>query len=491
MKTNLSFLAAVLGASSLAPRAAAQPPGSFALTGSMTTPRMGHTATLLNNGKVLIAGGYQNVPGGQNCEGSLHSPMGDLECVTALTSAELYDPATGTFSPTGNMSRSGLGHTATLLPSGKVLIHWGTSAELYDPSSGMFVAIDGVFPGGALATLLNTGKVLINGPWPPALTDFPALLYDPGDGTFLPTGDYVGTPGALGAATLLPDGRVLVAGSQGCCSDSGKTEIYDPGSDTFSLTAPIFTQSNGSTTLTLLHNGKILAVGGWDVNDDNSTPIGAGLYDPAGGTFVTIGNMTMARQDYTATLLPNGTVFIAGGDYAPSSTEVYDPAAQGFFATSNMVSPRRAHSATLLPDGRILIAGGLPDSSATTATAELYTPPSLTPSPALFSLSVDGTGQGAIWHADTGKIASPANPATAGDVLSMYTTNLFEGGVIPPQVAIGGKLAEILFFGDAPGYPGYFQVNFRVPNGVAPGPAVPVHLRYIGRPSNEVTMGVQ
>ena len=73
----------------------------------------------------------------------------------------------------------------------------------------------------------------------------------------------------------------------------------------------------------------------------------------------------------------------------------------------------------------------------------------------------------------------------------MYTTSLAEGGVAPPQVAIGGKLAEILFFGDAPGYPGYFQVNFRVPSGAASAPAIPVRLSYLGRPSNAVTIAVQ
>ena len=73
----------------------------------------------------------------------------------------------------------------------------------------------------------------------------------------------------------------------------------------------------------------------------------------------------------------------------------------------------------------------------------------------------------------------------------MYTTTLVDGGLISPQVAVGGRLAEILYFGAAPGYPGYIQVNFRVPGGVVPGPAAPVRLTYISRPSNEVTIGVQ
>jgi uncharacterized protein (TIGR03437 family) len=109
----------------------------------------------------------------------------------------------------------------------------------------------------------------------------------------------------------------------------------------------------------------------------------------------------------------------------------------------------------------------------------------------LFSLAGDGQSQGDIWHAATGQIAAANNPAVAGEALSMYTTNLVHGGVMPPQIAIGGRLAEILFFGDAPGYPGYFQVNFRVPSGVAPGSAVSVHLTYLGRPSNEVTIAAQ
>jgi hypothetical protein len=301
-KAGVRILFVLLLGASVAPKAAAQSEGTFALTGSMTTPRMGHTATLLSNGKVLIVGGYQNIPGGQHCEGSLHYPGFFLDCVTRVTSAELYDPANGAFRPAGNTVGSGLSNKARVLPNSKVFINWGNNAELYDPSNGTFTPIEGAVPSASAATVLNNGKVLITGPVSDntgriLLAGFPAALYDPVNGTFVTTGDYAGSPGALGAAALLPDGRVLVAGSLGCCSDSGQTEIYDPNSNTFSLTASVFTQSNGSTTLTLLNNGKVLALNGWDVNDNNSTPVGAGVYDPAGGTFVTIGNMTMARQD--------------------------------------------------------------------------------------------------------------------------------------------------------------------------------------------------
>ena len=157
-----------------------------------------------------------------------------------------------------------------------------------------------------------------------------------------------------------------------------------------------------------------------------------------------------------------------------------------------MTARRNHHTATLLSDGRVLITGGSGgDSVSVLASAELYIPAVPVAAPELFSLQGDGRGQGAFWHATTGVVASPGSPAIAGEILSTYTTSLVHGSVIPPQIAMGGRLAEVLYFGDVPEYPGYNQINFRMPEGVAPGSAISVRLTYLGRPSNEVTIAVQ
>ena len=114
------------------------------------------------------------------------------------------------------------------------------------------------------------------------------------------------------------------------------------------------------------------------------------------------------------------------------------------------------------------------------------------PAPVLLSLSGDGKGQGAILHARSTQAATATNPAIAGEALEIYTTGVGAGSIVNvPQITIGGRRAEILYFGNSPGFIGLNQVNIRVPAGVTPGPAVPVRVTHFGLPSNEVTIGVR
>jgi Galactose oxidase, central domain len=491
---------------------AAQPAGTFAATGNMITPRFLHTATLLPDGRVLIAGGDSSYGPGESAEAS----------------AELYDPATGKFSPAGSMTTARDSHTATLLPNGKILIAGGgpriqgagyslASAELYDPAAGTFTATGNmsVERTGHTATLLNNGKVLIAGGLQRKLGDSvddisflsSAELYDPSTGTFTLTGSMNGE--LADTATLLPNGKILITRNDLVTSAYvSSAELYDPATGTFAVAGYLNANHTGPTA-TLLMNGKVLIAGG-DFGDGDGASSYAELYDPATGAFSTTGSLGTGREQDAAVLLSDGTVLFAGGHGGVpvgndefdnlAGAEIYNPAAGAFFNTGSMLTGRDWLQATLLNSGQVLITGGngyypfgagardpsLPE----VQTAELYNPTVLTQAPVLLSLSGDGNGPGAIQHAGTYAIVSPDNPALPGEILVIYCTGLGGGSVIPPQVAIGGQLAQTLWFGNTPGYPGLNQVNVRVPGGIASGPATPVRLAYIGRTSNQVTINV-
>jgi len=350
---------------------------TFTPTDSMTFPRMGHTATLLKNGMVLIAGGQ--------------SVYGDYSDTSILAKAELYDPATDFFTLTGDMTEPRYYPTATLLNDGKVLIAGGHiagrsigTAELYDPEIGTFTSTGSMTIDryGHTATLLNDGKVLIAGGWKGDWSGQvvnSAELYDPTTGTFTATGSMT-TPRNWPTATLLNNGKVLLAGGNlgYWGSTLASAELYDPITETFTATGSMTFSREWSQT-TLLNNGKVLVAGGWSI--DVCCPFtiaNADLYDPATGTFTPAGSMTEGRAEHLATLLNDGNVLIAGGGvdpggYSLASAELYDPATGAFTSTGSMNTPRRYFTATRLNNGKVLVAGG-DDSYVLLASAELYTP---------------------------------------------------------------------------------------------------------------------
>jgi hypothetical protein len=336
----------------------------FTRVGDMITGRSGHTATLLKDGRVLIAGGASGLD--------------------PLYTAELYDPATRTFTATGSMSASRAYHNAVLLPGGEVLVVGlggaAAFAEIYDPASGSFRRAAAMrLPHDVnAATLLANGKVLV------AATTH-AELYDPAADTFTMASPYA-VHEAQETATLLTDGRVLFIGY-------GGAQVYDPSRDSFSVvgsTHEVGVDGIELHSATLLDNGKVLVAGG--LNDE--FPAGcidiAELFDPATGTFGEKSSLIWPRDSHAAVRLLDGRVLIAGGsgvvlcanDHCPHSggpvagAEIYDPASGKFTPAGMMTLPRSRPQATLLQDGDVLITGGedLFRSADGATRAEIYHP---------------------------------------------------------------------------------------------------------------------
>jgi hypothetical protein len=311
---------------------------TFAATGSMTVPRAGQTITMLHDGRVLLTGGVKNV--GFRSE---------------LASAEIYDPASGTFSATGSMSVPREGHTATLLRDGRVLVVGGSdngthtldTAEVYDPSIGAFSRAGHLNqPRVAhVAALLGTGKALIagggRGGMPGGYISYDtAELYNPSTRTFSPMLARMHYDRVGAAAVRLNDGRVLIVGGK-----SGKVMV---GMRTLAGMAPLNT---------------------------------AEIYDPEAGIFVATGNMSAPHYLATATMLNNGNVLVVGGYTIQGPAVVGMRDAEVFLTESNVFShvgqthvARLTNTATLLNDGEVLIAGGVNGNSLITASVEFYSP---------------------------------------------------------------------------------------------------------------------
>lgn len=394
----------------------------WSAVGNTLTARHYPSATLLPNGKVLLSGGYTRVgnnnhtvlssaelydPSTQSwsAAGNLNVPrfggsailLPEGKVLVAgganntdgyLSSSELFDPVANTWSTTGQMAFPRASTNATLLPNGQVLIEGGenngylTSAELYDPSTHSWSSTGSMSTARHqhTATLLASGKVVIVGGsdnTPQSLST--VELYEPSTTGMWSAAGNMAQAAKRSTSTLLPDGMVMIAGGSGGIDSLATVELYNPASNGWVTTAPLGIPRE-SHTATLLPNGKVLVAGGITVTYANGTTqaralASAELYDPANHTWSTAGTMSVAHSNHTATLLPNGKVLIAGGSgNVVSSAEVYDPIANSWSAAGDMGATRSRHTATSLPSGKVLVAGGATNQLQALSSAEIYDP---------------------------------------------------------------------------------------------------------------------
>jgi hypothetical protein len=370
--TLSGVLAVGLAAATAAP-AFGQAHGTFTFTGSMHQSRQRHTATLLANGQVLVAGGI-NVFG------------------NSLSSAELYNPSTGMWTVTGSMSTPRNNHTATLLSNGQVLVTGGEnvhisgnrevgvildSAELYNPSTGKWTTTGSMTVARAWhgAALLQDGEVLVAGGYslssPGSISgSSPAAaaeLYDPSTGTFTATGS-MNYPRVNSQLTPLQNGEALIAGG-GDGDASCTAELFSNGR--WRLTSNLFFCGyNGGETAALLPNGDVVITG----------PSGASqFYDPSTNVWqATNGQQSADSVQGPLALLATGKVLLAGTEFSQgSSAALYDPSTNEWTPTGNLNVARGGHTLTRLLNGQVLAAGGralLYDGPQAISSAELYTP---------------------------------------------------------------------------------------------------------------------
>ena len=342
--------------------ALAQGSGTWTTTGTLNVARAAHTATLLANGLVLVAGG-------------------EAANSTILSSAELYDPATGTWSNTGSMSTPRYNHTATALADGQVLVVGGLksiggsylgSAELYNPSTGQWSTTGTMSVPRAShgAALLQDGRVLVAGGISSGLATASAELYDPTTGAWRSTASMI-YPAAT-HATRLQNGQVLVPGGNNVTA-----ELYNPSTGVWSLTSTMVFSQPG-TDAVLLTSGDVLIYG-----SPNSTTYSSEFYDPFTNEWKrTFGQNYGNILSGPIVLLETGKALLAGGagkyHSILSFAMLYDPSTNYWTLTGSLHQFRRSHTLTLLPNGQALAAGGVStNSSGATIViggAELYTP---------------------------------------------------------------------------------------------------------------------
>jgi large repetitive protein len=368
------LLAALCGVLLTSGSVRAEKPGMWSFTGSMTTTRYSHTATRLFDGRVLVFSGPP--PSGTNGPPLSSAELYDHKTGICTLTGSLNDARTG--------YATALLNNGKVLVAGGVdnTGNRTTTAELYDPATGVWTFTGSILyaRSDATATRLTDGRVLVVGGQNNGYV-LPSELYDPDLGTWSPTGSLL-----IGRTTprivRLLTGGVLVVGGPVASGSLAEAEVYDPTSGTWSTTGSLSVGREGHTA-TLLFDGKVLVAGG--ANSTVPDMPTSELYDPNSGTWMSTGSMNTGRNVHTATLLRNGEVLVTGGLSAATggystlaSAELYDAATGTWRTTDAMNQTRAAHVATLLLDGQVLVTGGIEAQNGFTtailASAELYRP---------------------------------------------------------------------------------------------------------------------
>ncbi len=298
---------------------------------------------------------------------------GQVLVLSGSGAAEVYDPATGTFSQTGAPLGDFNQGSAVTLDDGRVLVMFGLSdrGEIYDPDIGLFEPTDITYPQGqnGIAVRLSDGNVLVLG-----YDRGPSGIFDPRNDSFT----TVASPGLDGefSAVLLEDGDVLIV-------DGRQAMTYNPVDGTIAETGDLNTPRGGHT-LTRLLDGRVLIAGGQELDEPYDLVPQAEIYDPETTTFTVAGYMSVPRWWHAATLLSDGQVMLVGGrGDSPAgldSAEIFDPTTGEFQpVTSTMSQPRVAGTAITLNDGRVLVFGHYPGNVPTGGEPPSYTAEVLRP----------------------------------------------------------------------------------------------------------------
>lgn len=347
--------------------------GHFSPAGTMNVARSGHSAVMLNNGKVLILGGGAE--------------------------PELYDPDDGSFVPTGTMASTSPGAIATPLADGRVLVTGGRdaertpTAEIYDPLTGAFARTGNLLVDqwGYTSTPLQDGRVLIAGGMVAGVAHpatAAAQIFDPSAGRFTMVGPMM-TDRAAHTATLLDDGQVLIVGGwNGHMLDAADdppwdpmfAELFDPVTSTFRSAATMSTTRGGGPVAIRLADGNVLVLGGiWalqNVHEQPAHPSYAEIYDAASSTFRPFPTSLWPYEHAATTLLSSGKVLLIGHDSAglSRSAVLLDPGTGSLTPGGSLLTPRSGFTVTRLRDGRVLITGGTDAAGNALSSAEIWSP---------------------------------------------------------------------------------------------------------------------